>query len=457
MSHAAGFVSGTTFRDLPEAVLRQTRRSLLDLIGVAAAGSMTPLSAIVRGHALGQFGARGRGTALFFDGRRVSPAGAALANAMTIDAFDAHDGHPLAKGHAGCALLPAIAAVAQAEADVLGAEFLTLLAVGCEVGIRAGIALHATACDYHASGAWSAVASAAVASRMLGLDPARIREAMGIAEYHGPRSQMMRCIDHPTMVKDGSGWGAMAGVSAAFLARDGFTGAPAVTVEADEVAHVWDDLGTRWRATEQYFKPYPVCRWAQPAIEAALQVMRDHAPDPGQIAGVTVHSFHEACRLATAAPGSTEAAQYSLPFPLAAALLKGRVGAAETTGAGLADLAVLRLSRAVRLVEDAEYNRRFPAERWARVDLHLAGGTVLRSAPAVARGGAENPLEDAELSAKFHDLMAAAGLGERAAEIEELVGSLDRLPSVMPLLEAITRAPEGSLAKRASPSMAVPA
>ena len=59
------------------------------------------------------------------------------------------------------------------------------------------------------------------------LDDERLRHAFGIAEYHGPRSQMMRCIDFPTMVKDGSDWGAAVGVSAAYLARDGFTGAPA--------------------------------------------------------------------------------------------------------------------------------------------------------------------------------------------------------------------------------------
>ena len=55
----------------------------------------------------------------------------------------------------------------------------------------------------------------------------QLRHALGIAEFHAPRSQMMRCIDYPTMLKDGSGWGAMAGVSAAYLAADGFTGAPA--------------------------------------------------------------------------------------------------------------------------------------------------------------------------------------------------------------------------------------
>src|SRR5213075_575372 len=122
----------------------------------------------------------------------------------------------------------------------------------------------------------------------------RTREALGIAEYHGPRSQMMRCIAHPTMVKDGSGWGALAGVSAAYLARDGFTGAPAVTVEDEAHAALWDELGHRWRILEQYFKPYPVCRWAQPAMEAALSLQRSESFAAADIEHIANESFAEA-------------------------------------------------------------------------------------------------------------------------------------------------------------------
>jgi len=115
------------------------------------------------------------------------------------------------------------------EAD--GRAFLTALAVGYEFGARVAEAQHATAPDYHTSGSWGAVAVAASGARLAGLSTDQTRHALGIAEYHGPRSQMMRCIDHPTMLKDGSGWGAMCGVSAIDLAARGFTGAPAITVE----------------------------------------------------------------------------------------------------------------------------------------------------------------------------------------------------------------------------------
>jgi 2-methylcitrate dehydratase PrpD len=118
------------------------------------------------------------------------------------------------------------------------------------------------------------------------------------------------------MVKDGSGWGAHVGLTAALLARDGFTGAPALTVEHDHSNACWTDLGSRWRISEQYFKAYPVCRWAQPAIEAALALQRTHDFTDGEIVSVEIETFREAVLLGSgcAAPETTEDAQYSLPF-----------------------------------------------------------------------------------------------------------------------------------------------
>lgn len=409
---------------LPQAVRHQARRCLLDLIGVAAAGSRTKLAELIAKHAVDQFGADGKPASILFEpnGRKASAAGAALAGGMTIDAIDAHDGHPLTKGHAGCGLFPALLALAETEASGMPVEvFLAHLAIGYEIAVRCGIGLHDTAPDYHTSGAWIAVGVAATGALMLGLDVATMRHAMGIGEYHGPRSQMMRCIDHPTMLKDGSGWGVMAGVSALGLARSGFTGAPALTVEDDAVAHLWADLGTRWRIGEQYFKPWPVCRWAQPAIEAALELKAAHQFEAGDIAEVRVHTFHEATRLAARTPGDTEEAQYSLPFPVAVALARDSLGASDINGDGLADPDVLRLAAKIALVEAAPFNEVFPAERWADVEITLADGTRLRSGPCTSSGDADTPLSDASISEKFHALMAEAGYGDRAAPIEAMV------------------------------------
>ncbi|MEM6421817.1 MAG: MmgE/PrpD family protein, partial [Pseudomonadota bacterium] len=385
------FLHDLHWRDLSEDMRREARRLVLDLVGVAAGGSPTLLSRLIRDHAAGHFGAGGRSARMLFDGRAVSPVGAALAGGMTIDALDAHDGHKLTKGHVGCGVLPAVLALMEAEGQEDAEAFLTAVVLGYEIGSRAGIALHRTAADYHTSGAWIAVTTAALGARILGLDRERTREALGIAEYHGPRSQMMRCIDHPTMVKDGSGWGAAAGVSAAYLAADGFTGAPALIVEGADVADLWADLGQRWRLFEQYFKPSPVCRWAQPALQAVLELRRAHGLTAADVEQIEVTTFHQSVRLATRRPRTTEEAQYSTAFPVAAALVRGRVGVDEVTEPAFGDPEILRLADSMRFEEAPDYNAAFPAHRYAHVTLVLRDGRRLVSPRTEAHGDPEDP------------------------------------------------------------------
>ena len=446
-SDVAEFVRGLSFDALPADVVQQTQRCVLDLVGVAAAGSRTRVSAIAREYAAAHLRGRDHEARMLFDGRGASTAGAAFAGATTIDAFDAHDGHVLTKGHAGVAVVPALLALADTKRDdatpIDAREFVACVALGYEIATRAGIALHASVADYHCSGAWNAIGCAAVTARVLGLTKAQTREAFGIAEYFGVRGQMLRTCDNPSMVKDGSGWGAHVGVTAAWLARDGFTGAPAVTVERDEQRALWCDLGARWRIREQYFKAYPICRWAQPAVEAVLDLRRSHRFDIDAVVDVRVESFREAIALGSrrAIPTTTEDAQYSLPYAVAAALAFDRIGAQEIDEPAIADARVRRLLTMVTLQEDAEFSTRFPAERWARAVIRLNDGRTLRSEPTRARGNPENPLSDDELCAKYFDLATPVLGRERAERVERLVTALPRGGSLSPLLDAVlTRA-----------------
>jgi len=91
MSDTVRFIHEFRLDDAPPAVVRHAKRFLLDLIGVAAAGSRLDASRILRRTALTLFSAGQGGSRFLFDGQAASPAGAALVNAGTIDAFDAHD------------------------------------------------------------------------------------------------------------------------------------------------------------------------------------------------------------------------------------------------------------------------------------------------------------------------------------------------------------------------------
>ncbi len=438
------FANDLTYTGLPDDVLRVLRRSFTDTMGVAAVASTTSMADIARRGAVALFGAGGAGSArILMNGRRVSPAGAAMAGAFTVDAVDAHDGTSPCKGHAGSAVFPALLAMAEvAETPMTGSEFATLLAVAYEVSYRAGLAQHATCADYHTSGAWTAVGVAVACARALGCSPEQIRHAAGIGEYHGPRSQMMRCIDHPTMVRDGVGWGAPSGLTAAYLAREGFTGAPALTCE--NAPEFWEDLGQRWRLVEDtHYKPYPCCRWAHPSIDAAAALMKEHALLPAQVASVEIKTFHNAVRLAGQTPASPDEFAYGIAFPVAAMIVRGQVGVPELSEATLHDPEILRISQATVLIDDPHFTAISVGKRWAQVAMTLTDGRIVTSEPRTPRGDTDLPLSDAEIAEKFH-LFADPVLGRaRADELQELSGKFDQLDArdFARLLDLCLRAP----------------
>lgn len=363
-----------------------------------------------------------------------------MAGAAMIDAYDAHDGHKLTKGHAGVVAFPSLLAVEDELAPSIdGAEFLTRFVVGVEVALRAGIALHRTACDYHTSGAWNGLGAAALAARATGLTAGQTRHALGSAEYYGPRSQMMRCIDFPTMLKDGATYGAHAGVTSALIAAHGFTGAPALTVESADAADLWRDLGGKWRSLEQYLKPWPVCRWAQPAVEAVQRLLKQA---PGRVvSGIRVRTFAAAARLDIRAPTTSEEAQYALPFPVAAMAVTGKVDL-DTITLGLNDPATIAMARAIHVEVDDAIEQAFPARRIADVRLIFSDGGTLDSGPTEARGDPETALDDAAVAAKF-DAVASRSLdGTRVADIKARVSALGPGASVRPLLDRLLAAIE---------------
>ena len=422
------FAATLSYNDLPEELLWTLRRSFTDTMGTAAVASTTEMADIARRGALALFGAGGAGAArILLHGGTVSPVGAAMAGAFTVDAIDAHDTTSPCKGHAGSAVFPALLALADTlDRPITGQEFAVWLAVAYEVSYRAGLAQHDTCADYHTSGAWTSTGVATAAARALGLTQEQIRHAAGIGEYHGPRSQMMRCIDHPTMLRDGVGWGAPSGVTAAYLAAEGFTGAPALTCE--EAPAFWADLGTAWRTVEDTsYKPYPCCRWAHPAIDAASDLMRAHNLVSADISGVEIKTFHNATRLAGHRPATLDEFSYSIAFPVACMIVRGQLGVPELQPESLKDVEILRVSDATQLIDDEHYTKISVGKRWAEVTLRCHDGRSFTSDPRSPRGDRDLPLSDAEISEKYHRFTDPILGRTRADALEDLSGRFDSL------------------------------
>jgi len=430
--HAIDFTLRTHWADLPVKVRHQAKRCLLDTLGALIAGSQTPVAGLVESIARQQFA--GDQATILISGNRVSAAGAALANGFFVNALDIDDGYRNVKGHPGACALPPVLAGAELAGTCNGRDFLTTLVIAYELGIRAGLIRHATYACYHASGSWGAIAGAAAVARLLGFSPEKVCHAMGTAEYHAPIAPMMKGIDTPSMGKDGIGWGCMAAVMSALMAGAGFTGIRPLFDDAPDPDWV-GGLGSRWEILNLYFKPHAACRWGQPAVVGALAIAHDQQLMPDQIRRIRVRTFMAATRLPNDPPKDTEAAQYSLAFPVAAALLDGAVGPRQVLPPRLHDPRLLSLMNRVNTETAPEFEAEFPARAPAEVIVETSDGRTFSSGRIQAPWEPPDTLPtDGDLEAKFLWLTAPV-LGEtNASSLMKSIWSADQWETIAPLL-----------------------
>ncbi len=440
IDRVSAFTLSCSASDIPSATLTQASLLLLDTLGICAASAPMDAGRIGRDLAVSLFGSAQSDmqARLLFDGRQASIAGAMFAAATQIDNLDGHDGYNPTKGHIGVVAAPALAVLAEAQPGLTGPDALAAMVIGYEVAGRAGMALHATVSDYHTSGAWNALGVVAMAARLRKHTPEQLRQGLGIAEYHGPRSQMMREISTPTMLHDGSGWGALAGISAAISAENGFTGAPAITVESEEAAPFWEDLGTFWQVDHQYIKPYPVCRWAHASIDAAGDICHSNEFNIDDISFIRIRSFNNAVELFGGIPATTSEAQYSLPFSVATKIAYDRIGLEHISGEGLRDPLVKSIVDKITMIKEPRHEVRYPLGRWADVEIELSDGRVLTSGDVHARGGPESPYSTEQTTDKFLEFATPVLGNTRATELLEAILALpnesSRFADVLDLL-----------------------
>ncbi|MCO4786351.1 MAG: MmgE/PrpD family protein, partial [Marinomonas atlantica] len=323
--------------------------------------------------------------------------------------------------------------------SVSGEEFLSLLTIAYETSLRAGVALMNSASDYHASGAFSGVGLVAAGARALNFKQDALFHALGIAEYFAPRCPMMRLVDHPTNLRDAHGAGAFSGMNALMMAKNGVTGAPADLIFAESSASAWRTLWTEWEIDNQYFKPWPVCRWAQPALTAveAMLELDANIQEPN-IESITIKTFHESMRLQGHQPSNADEAQYGLAFPVAAMICHGQLGPKQVSDEAVFDERVLALCSRIHIVESEELSNRFPAEILSIVEITLSDGAVIKSPISQAKGDPNTAMTKEDIIQKFVQYTSPVMTVDLQNALIEEVYSLEQRPDVSRLLDLIT-------------------
>jgi len=439
----AGFITRTRWEDLPEPVQRQARMCLLDSLGATLAGTLAPVSRIAADCAIELW--PGEGATILLRGRRAGVAGAAFANGCAANGLDIDDCGLYTKGHPGAQIFPAALAVAE-QLGLSGGRMLTAMVIGYEVAFRTARCWHTRQSVYQACGSWGSVACAAVAANLMSLTPAQTLHALGIAEYHAPNLPMMRDVDHPAMVKHGIGWGAATGITAATLAAHGYTGTH--TILGEERFRDWvADIGQEYLVVGGVaWKPYACCAWAHAALNGAEMLVREHAIHVEEIAHIRLECFHEAVRLGTALPTSTEEAQFSMAWPLAAFLVDGEVGPVQILEPRLRDEQVRALAARVELLESERLNDL--ARRLVAGDPQGKLATVvtitLRDGRTFCSGETESGIrypppgwDEPRLKAKFRWLVGHVLDRERVEALLDLVSRFEHLPDVRQLTQMV--------------------
>jgi 2-methylcitrate dehydratase PrpD len=397
-------LASARFEDMPESVVAETRRAVLDWLGSAMAGSLEPPARMAQRVVAGL----GRSDeATVFSAARSSAAGAALANGVASHILEFDDVHKGSTLHPAAPVIPAALAVAEREhAD--GKAFLLAVAVGYEAALRIGEAVNPSHYRYwHPTGTAATFGAAAAAGSILKLDAACMIDALGSAgtqaaglwEFNADGAMSKHL--HP-------GKAAFNGILSADLAREGFTGASRI-LEGDrgfframsehyDASRITAELGRHWKILENCYKLHSCCGHTHTAIDVALDLRRDN------ISSVLIETYGPGYEIVKEMnPSTPYQAKFSIAYCVASALTEGVVGLEQFSPARIANPPALLAK--TRVVVDPALTAKYPAAWPARLTVTLEDGTVLRGESDFPRGNPENPVSTEGLEQKFHGLI----------------------------------------------------
>jgi 2-methylcitrate dehydratase PrpD len=432
----ADFCAGLRWAGLDGAVQARTRELLLDLIGVALAGSRQPSSPPAARVALDLGGA---GAATVIGTRHTTSAvWAAMANGTAAHAVELDDVTTESSLHPGVAVIPAALALAE-ELNATPSSMLEAIVAGYEVTMRVGNALDpasAYARGFHPTGVAGVFGATMAAGHLLGLDVETTTNALGIAGTLASGS-LEYLSDGAWTKRLNPGWAGHAGITAARLAQAGFSGPASVFEGRLGVLHAYSDdaqpdrlladLGQPLQVMRVSIKPYACCRYNHGLIDCVLELAREHHIQPGEVERIRLGVLSGGALL-VAEPieqkrntRSVVDAQFSAPYAAATALVYGTGGIDAYTPDKLADATVRELMSRTECFRDASLDANYPRQWPAAAEIHLRDGRILATRIEYASGEPENPVPRAGLIEKFVSL-AAESISDPAALAERILG-----------------------------------
>lgn len=449
----ARYVADLDYSALPEPVIRQVKRAILDNVGCGLGGVQTDLGRAAA-HLAGGPGFPGQSTILG-RGEQVPAPMAAYINSYNSNVLDYDD---TLFGHPGTNIVqPAIVLAELARAS--GQDLIRAVVAGYEVGLRITAAMWPSRERLKVifpTSTFQTLGAVAAGAAVLRLTTPQVCEAFGIAVTGTPVARPTEKRGLRPWAKPNLGWSSLVGVQSALMAQAGFTGLQQpfdgagafwVSVGSDryDSDQLTAELGMRYDLLALAFKPFSSCRWTHAPLDAVGAVVREHELLPQDIDRVIVRTMtHVALHLAEPRPQTMIDAQFSIPYVVAARLLGHPTGPSWYAPELLADPAIAALAGRIRVepsvgADDAYYQEgKLPAEAtvWTQDGRELTGRIDY------ARGEPANPLSDQDLADKFIGLAEPVLGGGQAGVVLGLIHQLEALDDVRELTARLRVAAE---------------
>jgi 2-methylcitrate dehydratase len=440
------WAANVQFEDLPDAVVAEAKRYLMDSMGCALGGAQQHDVHLAR-KVLTETAGTGNCRVLV-TGELWDPVSASLLNALMIRVMDYNDIYWKQDPSHPSDIIPAAMACAE-RAGGSGRDLLVGIALAyefeqrlCEVsfpGVREIGWHHATL---------TAAASPIAAARMLGLNAEQMQHAIGISASRHCTTGSVTAGKLTMMKNTVDPMATQSGVLAALLAEQGYSGPEHVLDGKEGFSHVFDTewkfdiltggLGESWRILQCGMKFFPTEALTHAPISATLDLVIENDLAPDAVESVTIYSLARAADILADPskydPRTKETADHSLPYVIAAAVAERQVTPLQFTDAKIMDPTIRAQLDKVKVIADPEIEAVFPDLQRVRVIVKTTDGREFEKQLDYPKGDPRNPLTDDEIAGKFDALAEGIATPDDVQRMRAAINRTEEFDDVRELM-----------------------
>jgi len=438
------YVSETNFEKLPKEVVNETKKFILDTIGVGLAGAREPGCGEVV-DLVKKWSPNTAGSTIIYYKHKVAPPEAAFANSVLMHALDFDDTLDSSAMHAHVSSIPAALSIAENKGRVSGKEFITAVVVGVDITCRIASAI-LTPLSWIRTATCGSFGAASAAAKILNGGEKEILNTLGIV-YSQTAGNAQCLVDGGLVKRMQPGFSARSAVLSAALASQGVTGAKNVFMGEYGFYNLYErgkvkeenavkNLGDHYGVMDLSIKPYPCCRMTHASIDAALELYNSYHTDVENISEVVVYVSKMVSDM-VGGPFTIRAnpqvdAQFSIPYTVAVALRKGEVFLSDFSSDKVkTNSTILELAKKVRILIDPELSANDIST--ANMVIRMLQGESISFKVTALKGSPLQPMTFQECTDKFNkciDYSHKSSLIKNGQIIIDFISNLEKKQDV---------------------------